>query len=86
LEQGRLWLLMLVLVRGRRLPPLAWRHQTQADLETLPQRLEGVMLVQEADLEMLPQRLEGVMLVQVVEEWGSQWRLHNFSSCRLRRM
>jgi len=84
LEQGRLWLLMPVLGRGRRLRLQAWRHQTQADLETLPQRLEGVMLVQ--DLETLPQRLEGVMLVQVVEEWGSQWRLHNFSSCRLRRM
>jgi hypothetical protein len=66
--------------KGRRLPLLAWRHQTQAELETLPQRLEGVMLVQ--DLEMLPQRLEGVMLVQAVEEWGREWRPHSFSSCR----
>jgi hypothetical protein len=72
---------------GRRLPLLAWRHQTQADLETLTQRLEGVMLVQEADLETLPQRLEGVMLVLAVEEWGrEETRPHCFSCCRLSRM
>jgi hypothetical protein len=71
---------------GRRLPLLAWRHQTLADLETLPQRLEGVMLVQEADLEMLPRRLEEVMLVQAVEEWGREWRPHSFSKSKRSRM